>query len=110
MTSIALIVLLLIAAPAFAQTTPAASPLAAEIDRRAAAIEQELLSWRRHLHQNPELSNREQQTAAWVAEKLRSFGLTPVTGVARHGVVATLRGAMPGRTVALRADMDGLPV
>ena len=78
MTRLILVFLLLIAAPAFAQTTPAASPLAAEIDRRAAAIEQELLSWRRHLHQNPELSNREQQTAAWVAEKLRSFGLMPV--------------------------------
>jgi amidohydrolase len=112
MTRIILAVLLLLAAPALAQTPPAASPLAAEIDKRAAAIEQELLSWRRHLHQNPELSNREQQTAAWVAEKLRSFGLEPVTGVARNGVVATLRGAMPGpgRTVALRADMDALPV
>ena len=105
-----ILAVLLFAAPAFAQTPAGTSSLAAEIDKRAAAIEQELLSWRRHLHQNPELSNREQQTAAWVAEKLRSFGLEPVTGVARNGVVATLRGAMPGRTVALRADMDALPV
>jgi amidohydrolase len=96
--------------PALAQAQGGASPLAADIDRRAAAIEQEMLAWRRHLHQNPELSNREQQTAAYIAETLRSFGLTPVTGVARHGVVATLQGAMPGPVVALRADMDGLPV
>ena len=102
------------AAPALAQTNPAqtrsASPLAAEIDRRAAAIEQELLAWRRHLHQHPELSNREIDTAKFVAEKLRSFGLDPQTGVARTGVTALLRGAQPGPVVALRSDMDGLPV
>lgn len=96
--------------PALAQSRPAASPLAAEIDRRAAAIEQELLAWRRHLHQNPELSNREVETSKFVAEKLRSFGLQPQTGVARTGVVALLKGAQPGPVVALRADMDGLPV
>jgi amidohydrolase len=108
MTKLFVAALLLV--PALAQAQSAASPLAAEIDRRAAAIEQEMLAWRRHLHQNPELSNREQQTAAYVAEKLRSFGLTPTTGVARNGVVATLQGAMPGPVVALRADMDALPV
>src|SRR5262245_29200240 len=63
--------------------TRTASPLAADIDRRAAAIEQELLAWRRHLHQHPELSNREIETARFVADKLRSFGLEPQTGVAR---------------------------
>jgi amidohydrolase len=108
MTKLFVAALLLV--PALAQAQSAASPLAAEIDRRAAAIEQEMLAWRRHLHQNPELSNREQQTAAYVAETLRSFGLTPTTGVARNGVVATLQGAMPGPVVALRADMDALPV
>jgi amidohydrolase len=81
-----------------------------EIDSRAAAIEQEMLSWRRHLHEHPELSNREVETSKYVAERLRSFGLEPRTGVARHGVVATLRGEQPGPVVALRADMDGLPV
>ena len=95
------------AAPA--QTRPA-SPLAAEIDRRAAAIEQDLLAWRRHLHQHPELSNRETETARFVADKLRSFGLELQTGVARTGVTALLRGAQPGPVVALRSDMDGLPV
>ena len=105
MRSILLLVLVLAAAPVHAQ-----SPLAAEIDTRAAAIEQEMLSWRRHLHQNPELSNREQQTAIYIADKLRSFGLQPQTGIARHGVVAVLRGAFPGPVVALRSDMDALPV
>jgi amidohydrolase len=87
-----------------------ASPLAAGIDRQAAAIEGEMLGWRRHLHQHPELSNREVNTATYIAERLRSFGLEPRTGVAGHGVTALLRGAQPGPVVALRADMDGLPV
>jgi len=69
-----------------------------------------MLSWRRHLHQRPELSNQEAKTATYVAERLRSFGLEPRTGIARHGVTALLRGAQPGPAVALRADMDGLPV
>ncbi len=93
-----------------AQPRLAASPLSAEIDRRATAIEQELLAWRRHLHQNPELSNREIETAKFIADKLRSFGLQPQTGIAKNGVVAVLKGAQPGPVVALRADMDGLPV
>jgi amidohydrolase len=96
--------------PAIAQPRLPASPLSEEIDRRAAAIEQELLAWRRQLHQNPELSNREVETAAFVADKLRSFGLEPQTGIAKTGVVAVLKGAQPGPVVALRADMDGLPV
>jgi amidohydrolase len=86
------------------------SPLAAEIDKLAAAVEQDLLTWRRHLHQHPELSNREFETAKYVAERLRSFGLEPQTGVAKTGVVAILKGGRPGPVVALRADMDGLPV
>jgi amidohydrolase len=102
--------LVCVSAAAFAQPPLPASPLSAEIDRRAAAIEQELIAWRRHLHQNPELSNREVKTAAFVAEKLRSFGLEPQTGIAKTGVVAVLKGARPGPVVGLRADMDGLPV
>jgi amidohydrolase len=69
-----------------------------------------MLGWRRYLHEHPELSNREVNTAKYVAERLRSFGLEPQTGVARTGVVAVLRGGQPGRVVALRSDMDGLPV
>jgi len=94
--------------PLVAQQT--LSPLSAEIDRLVAASEPELIAWRRHLHQHPELSNREVETATYVAEQLRSFGLEPQTGIARTGVVAVLRGALPGPVVALRADMDGLPV
>ena len=87
-----------------------ASPLAAEIDKLAAAVEPELLEWRRYLHQRPELSNRELETAKYIADRLKSFGLEPKTGVARTGVVAVLKGGRPGPAVALRADMDGLPV
>lgn len=90
----------------------AAAPqaLAPEVDRLAVAVGPELLQWRRYLHQHPELSNREVETAKYVAERLRSFGLEPKTGIARTGVVAVLQGGRPGRGVALRADMDGLPV
>lgn len=87
-----------------------ASPLAAELDRRAAAAESDLIAWRRHLHAHPELSNREVETAKFIAEKLRGFGLEPKTGIARTGVVALIKGGRPGPVVALRADMDGLPV
>ena len=101
------VVFVALSAAAQAQA-PAA--LHADIDKRAAAIEQEMLAWRRYLHQNPELSNREAATSKYVAERLRSFGLEPQAGVAGTGVVATLRGGQPGPVVALRADMDGLPV
>ena len=87
-----------------------ASALGSEIDRLAAAVEKEMLAWRRHLHQFPELSNRETETAKFIAERLKSFGLEPKTGIARTGVVAVLTGGRPGPVVALRADMDGLPV
>lgn len=103
----------LLLAAAVAQTQPASAPastLGPELDRLAAAVEPELLRWRRHLHQHPELSNRETETSKYVAERLTSFGLQPKTGIARTGVVAVLQGARPGPVVALRADMDGLPV
>ena len=90
--------------------TARAQSLAAEIDKLSTAVEPELIEWRRHLHQNPELSNREVETAKYVAERLRSFGLEPQTGVAKTGVVALLKGGRPGPLVALRADMDALPV
>ena len=102
-----------VAAMAFVPRPQAASApqaLAVEVDRLAAAVQPELIQWRRHLHQNPELSNREVETAKYVAERLRSFGLEPKTGVAKTGVVALLQGGRPGPVVALRADMDGLPV
>ena len=93
-----------------AQKAAPASALTSEIDTLAAAVEPELIQWRRHLHQNPELSNREIETSKYVAERLKSFGLEPQTGIAKTGVVALLTGGRPGPVVALRADMDGLPV
>ncbi|MFD7965565.1 M20 family metallopeptidase [Streptomyces zaomyceticus] len=83
-----------------------------ELDERAAGVAQQAVAWRRHLHRHPELSNREVNTARFVADRLRALGIDEVrTGIAGHGVVGVLRGGMPGeRVVALRADMDALPV
>ena len=86
------------------------SPLAAKLDVALAENQGQLLEWRRHLHAHPELGNREVETAKFVAERLRSFGLEPRTGVAKTGVVAVIDGGKPGPVVALRADMDALPV
>lgn len=83
---------------------------AASVDELAAGIEPRLIQDRRHLHQNPELGNREFKTAAYVAARLKLLGLEVQTGVAHTGVVAILRGGKPGPVVALRADMDALPV
>jgi len=82
-----------------------------DLDDAFAAIEPKVIAWRRDLHQNPELSNREFKTAAKVAEHLRKLGFDNVqTGIAHTGVVGTLKGGKPGPVIALRADMDGLPV
>src|SRR6187402_190634 len=86
-----------------------ASPLAAEIDRRASALEPQMLEWRRHFHQHPELSGREVETAKFVSERLRAMGLEP-RAIAGTGVTAVIAGKLPGATIALRADMDALPV
>jgi amidohydrolase len=86
------------------------SPVAARIDSALAGGRQDLIEWRRHLHRNPELGNREIETAKFIVERLRSFGLAPRTGVAKTGVVALIEGGRPGPVVALRADMDALPV
>lgn len=75
-----------------------------------ADVADRVVNWRRHIHENPELSNREFKTAALVAEHLRSLGLEVQTGVAHTGVVGILRGSKPGPVVGLRADMDALPV
>jgi len=92
----------------------APNTLTEAIDRAAAAIEPQLIAWRRDLHQHPELGNREFRTAGVVAEHLRALGLDEVqTGVAHTGVVGLLKGTKagpPGPVVALRADMDALPV
>jgi len=85
--------------------------LTAEIDRATTELTPKLIAWRRDLHAHPELGNREFRTAGVVADHLRSLGLDEVrTGVAHTGVVGLLKGARPGPVVALRADMDALPV
>lgn len=73
-------------------------------------IEQKVIEWRHDLHQNPELANRETRTAAIIAKHLQSLGIEVKTGVAVTGVVGILKGDKPGPVVALRADMDALPV
>lgn len=81
-----------------------------EINQKAAALEPKIIEWRRDFHQNPELGNRENKTAEKVAAHLRKLGIEVQTGVAHTGVVGLLKGGKPGPVVALRADMDGLPV
>jgi amidohydrolase len=84
--------------------------LAQRLDAEAAALRGQVVEWRRDLHQHPELGNREFRTAEKVAAHLKALGLEVETGVAHTGVVALLEGGKPGPRLALRADMDGLPV
>ena len=92
-------------------TAERASELADRIDSAAEGVEAQVIEWRRDLHANPELGNREKRTAKIVAEHLKSLGLDEVrTGVAHTGVIGVLKGKLPGKVVALRADMDALPV
>ncbi|MFZ4428391.1 MAG: amidohydrolase, partial [Saprospiraceae bacterium] len=81
-----------------------------DIDRMADEVESKVVQWRRDFHQNPELSNREFKTAEKVAAHLKSLGLEVRTGIAVTGVIGILRTGRPGPVVALRADMDALPV
>jgi amidohydrolase len=98
--------------PAAPATTPQPDAIQqrSEVTAAAERLRDEVVALRRHFHQHPELSNREQQTAAKVAEHLRTLGLEPKTGIAHHGVVAIIEGGKPGPKIALRADMDALPV
>jgi amidohydrolase len=84
--------------------------LSAEVDRRAAAVDSLVVGWRRDIHQHPELGNRETRTSQLVADHLKRLGIEVRTGVAHTGVIGVLRGGKPGPVVALRADMDALPV
>ncbi len=81
-----------------------------DIDAATAKLMPKLVDWRRHLHQYPELSNRETKTAKYVEAHLRKLGLEVRTGIAKTGVVGILKGGQPGPVIGLRADMDGLPV
>lgn len=80
------------------------------IEEETRKITPAMIEIRHHIHQNPELSNREEKTAALIADYLRKLGLDVQTGIARHGVVALLKGGRPGPVVAVRADIDALPV
>ena len=81
-----------------------------KLDQLAAESQPQVVEWRRWFHEHPELSNREFNTSARVAEILTEMGLEPQTGIAHTGVIAIIEGGKPGPLVALRADMDGLPV
>ncbi len=87
-----------------------ATDLKGEADAATAKIMPQVIQWRRHLHQHPELSNREFNTSKLVAEQLRKLGLEVRTGIAKTGVVGILKGGQPGPVIGLRADMDALPV
>ena len=82
----------------------------AQVDAAAAALEAKVIGWRRDFHRHPELSNREVRTAGVIADHLRALGFAVQTGVAHTGVVALLDSGKPGPVIALRADMDALPV
>lgn len=80
------------------------------LEQEYEAIEAKVIEWRRDFHQNPELSNREFKTADKIAAHLESLGIEVQTGVAKTGVVGILKGDLPGKVIALRADIDALPV
>src|SRR5690606_24714337 len=101
--AIALLALALLPALAFAQGAP-------DVDAAARDVQARVVEWRRDLHQHPELGNHEVRTAQVVADHLRALGLEPRTGIGPTGVVAVLKGGQPGPRIALRADMDALPV
>jgi amidohydrolase len=99
-----------LAGAAEAQRATAPSELMRLVEQRLPAVMPKVVAWRRDIHEHPELSFEEHRTAALVAEHLRSLGLEVQTGVGRTGVVGILRGGRPGPVIALRADMDALPV
>jgi len=100
----------LLAALACASTFARSGELAVRAEQRAQALQDKVIAWRRDIHQHPELSNREVRTAKLVADHLCALGIEVRTGVAHTGVVGVLKGGKPGPVVALRADMDALPV
>ena len=81
-----------------------------QIDQKAQAIQTKLVEWRRYIHQHPELGNREFNTEKFIADHLKASGLEVKTGVAKTGVVGILKGDKPGPVIALRSDMDALPI
>ncbi len=104
-----LLLLFIIHDSAFAQNG-ANSALKLKMDKLAQSVEPKVIAWRRDFHQNPELSNRETRTAKIIADHLTSLGMEVRTGIAKTGVVGVLKGGKAGPRVALRADIDALPV
>jgi len=86
------------------------SKLKARLDAQVKELEPKIIEWRRYFHEHPELSNREVKTGARIAEQLRALGLEVQYPVAKTGVVALLKGSKPGPVIALRADIDALPI
>ncbi len=91
-------------------TGQSANPLANQVDTLTQELNPQVVAWRRDFHQHPELGNRETRTSKVIADELRRLGYDVKTGVAHTGIVAVLKGGLPGPVVALRADMDALPV
>ncbi|HJQ68893.1 MAG TPA: amidohydrolase [Blastocatellia bacterium] len=109
--AIALILILSLAAASAQNQASKTNPRDAQIAQAAESLRQKMIEQRRDFHMHPELSNREERTSRVVAERLRALGLDDVkTGVGKYGVVALLKGAKPGPVVAVRADMDALPI
>jgi amidohydrolase len=106
MKKIYLQAMMLFSLSSFAQT----DALKTRVSQSADKIESKVIAWRRDFHEHPELGNHEVRTAGIVAKQLKSLGIEVKIGVAKTGVVGLLKGANPGPVVALRADMDGLPV
>ncbi|HEX6308050.1 MAG TPA: amidohydrolase [Longimicrobiales bacterium] len=102
--------LVMTAATAVRASAQASDPLHERIEAAVADVTDRVVAWRRDIHQNPELGNREFRTAKLVADHLNALGMEVQTGIAHTGVVGILRGGQPGPLVALRADMDALPV
>ncbi|AZS20677.1 MULTISPECIES: M20 family metallopeptidase [unclassified Caulobacter] len=103
-STLALVAGLAMSAPAMA------APSAAKVQAAAKAVQPKVVAWRRDIHENPELGNQEVRTAALIAKELRALGIEVRENVGKTGVVGVLKGGKPGKVVALRADMDALPV
>jgi amidohydrolase len=101
---------LLLALLAFPLVVCSQNTQKAEVSKRADALTEKVIAWRRDFHEHPELGNSEIHTAEIIAKHLKSLGIEVKTGVAKTGVVGVLVGGKPGPVVALRADMDALPV
>src|SRR3954470_526455 len=102
-----LLVLLFPSVMGIAQVNP---KLQSKLEQQAKEMEGKVIEWRRHFHEFPELSNRETNTGKYIADHLKALGIDVQYPVSKTGVVGILKGGKPGPVIALRADMDGLPV